>query len=102
MPNTSIERSKIGCLKPDSVTLRSKIPPPKAHTNVGNSKAVPIVKFFIISAKAKAKANIPKVIIALSAVMRRTFCGASNTYSLSVSGALLFSWRTSLFKGEAN
>ncbi len=102
LPNTSIERSKISSLKPLSKMLRSKIPPASAQTKVGNSNAVPMVRFFITSAKPSENANIPKVVIALSAVIRRTFCGASNAYSLSVNGAASLSKRASGFKGEAN
>ena len=47
-------------------------PPAKVHTKVGNSNQVPLLKPVINSANAKHAANIPKVVIALSAVIKRT------------------------------
>lgn len=77
LPNTSIARSKICTFNTPSKKLRKMTPLPKAHTKVGSSQLVPRDTSVMKLPKAKQAANKPKVLIALSAVIKRVLFGYS-------------------------
>ena len=81
LPNTSMARSNMFTPKISTRPLRTSTPPASAHTNCGNWKDVPCATLNMMSENARQAANMASVCRPDSAVMRRCWCGRSNTTS---------------------